>query len=274
MKKDVVRGNMGICILNRYNRFTLIELLIVVAIIAILAGILLPALNKARETAKGISCANNMKTLGTANQLYMGSNDDWICPSRFGTTADRYWPGILGGVGGSKANYAFQTSWDSTKGGWGPRNILSCPSENRAYSSAAGVHYAVNYGLAGRSGGSGVMTMLRKVVMIQAPSKAINFAEMLPNKDDGEYEYDIAYSPYTSFRHGISDNRLKLHGTAHTTLKTALKGKGNFTYLDGHVKSATYGEIFPDGEYDAYTSGTVSRCGFDRTKGINIPDSP
>jgi len=59
--------------------FTLIELLVVIAIIAVLMAILMPALNVAREQARGIACSSNQKTLALAYIMYAGENNDTVC---------------------------------------------------------------------------------------------------------------------------------------------------------------------------------------------------
>lgn len=156
---------------QKQKSFTLIELLVVIAIIAILAALLLPTLNRARETAKAISCTNNLKQIGNAMGMYLNDFNDYICPTTpYGTLTNGYrWDFQYGKLYmGGTATDDFNCSSAVASGGWKP---FHCPSDRRNIALPRSYGLIYSYIWANNSSFPDIGSLPQKISTYRKPSR-------------------------------------------------------------------------------------------------------
>lgn len=224
---------------QKSRAFTLIELLVVIAIISLLASILLPSLDRARDLAKGIVCTSNLRSWGVSLAMYEQDNKG-LLPRAYSSTGVGAWfnePTIGPYV---ETSYV-QNSWGHRILGGG---LAVCPSHSEAQDKAQGRSYGFNFRIQYPQEFSPVPYWLvdwredpnrnRRLVLSDGCNDSPAWAGIIP-ADSGTVHFYIS---------NLYDCNYSRHGNADSSSRYS--GKSNMLLGDWSVTSFAIDEIDPD----------------------------
>ncbi len=230
---------------RRWRQFTLIELLVVIAIIAILASMLLPALNQARERAKASSCVNNLKQCSSANLTYANDYNDLIV-YRFNNAELDSWGAVL-----LKQNY-LPGSYTSLGDSFLFNPILVCPTVQKnppadkesqlRFRTYAMLHYGGDFDYTNRT----KQRALGKFV-VTVPNNSSSYYYFLAKMKQPSGTAMLADSGFvnSNSQYGYCIWSISAHNImSESGLMLRHSNRANVAYMDGHVDGGNPQELY------------------------------